>query len=411
MKYVFSLLDINKKNDYLSKLSRKTVVIFGASHVGMIVLYALKKKSIEITCFCDNKMEKQNTFFCGVPVISVEDLAKLHPGASVFISSIQFDGIASQLMDKGYTDIYNCVDLLQGLEIEGNFPISFELLTRALDTYMLVFLSKYRKNFLSIHSLDLVVTEKCSLKCKDCANLMQYYEKPKDSDEKMLIEALHRIFQAVDYVHEFRVIGGEPFMYNNLRSILYHLSTLSKYSRILIYTNGTMVPNNDLFCGYDTANVEVIIADYGDLSKKIVQLKEKLTVQKICYDVVKFDKWMDCAVIKYHDRTEDELKFLYYNCCAKTTFTLLHGKLYSCPFSANAYNLRAIPSQPNGWQDGIDCLNNNVKIDELKARIKKLYLETDYIHACKYCNGRDYSVTEIPSAIQTKSCIPYERLC
>ena len=30
--------------------------------------------------------------------------------------------------------------------------------------------------------MDVVITERCSLKCKDCANLMQYYEKPQNSD-------------------------------------------------------------------------------------------------------------------------------------------------------------------------------------------------------------------------------------
>ena len=33
-------------------------------------------------------------------------------------------------------------------------------------------------SLLFIRSVDLILTEKCSLKCKDCSNLMQYYEKP-----------------------------------------------------------------------------------------------------------------------------------------------------------------------------------------------------------------------------------------
>ena len=33
-------------------------------------------------------------------------------------------------------------------------------------------------NGLSLRSIDVMITEKCTLKCKDCANLMQFYEKP-----------------------------------------------------------------------------------------------------------------------------------------------------------------------------------------------------------------------------------------
>ena len=32
---------------------------------------------------------------------------------------------------------------------------------------------------LHLKCIDIVVTEKCSMKCKDCSNLMQYYERHK----------------------------------------------------------------------------------------------------------------------------------------------------------------------------------------------------------------------------------------
>ena len=41
--------------------------------------------------------------------------------------------------------------------------------------------SRSSKN-LNLNSLDIVLTEKCSLKCKHCSNLMQYYEKPIDNE-------------------------------------------------------------------------------------------------------------------------------------------------------------------------------------------------------------------------------------
>ena len=57
---------------------------------------------------------------------------------------------------------------------------------------------------LFIRSVDLILTEKCSLKCKDCANLMQYYEKPINIESEELIGDLHDICSIADEINEIR---------------------------------------------------------------------------------------------------------------------------------------------------------------------------------------------------------------
>ena len=42
----------------------------------------------------------------------------------------------------------------------------------------------------------------------------------------------------------------------------------------------------------------------------------------------------------------------------------------------------------------------------LKSELKSLYTEKDYLTACSYCNGRDYSTPKIVPAIQTKVPLP-----
>ena len=69
---------------------------------------------------------------------------------------------------------------------------------------------------------------------------------------------------------------------------------------------------------------------------------------------------------------------------------MLHGKLYLCPFSANATNLKAIKYADDEIID-IKLYNK----EELKEKIHKLYFETDFLEACKSCNGRDHNVKEL----------------
>ena len=49
---------------------------------------------------------------------------------------------------------------------------------------------KFSKDKLRVKHLDLVLTEKCSLKCKDCSNLMQYYSRQKDSEIHLLFKSV-----------------------------------------------------------------------------------------------------------------------------------------------------------------------------------------------------------------------------
>ena len=78
---------------------------------------------------------------------------------------------------------------------------------------------------------------------------------------------------------------------------------------------------------------------------------------------------------------------------------ILNGKLYRCPFSANAHNLKAIPENKD---DVVDLGDENKSIDELKTEIAKLHESKKYLEACKYCNGRDHLAPKIKPAIQTK---------
>ena len=79
---------------------------------------------------------------------------------------------------------------------------------------------KRKNNLLHVKHLDLVLTEKCSLKFKDCSNLMQYYAKPIDEDYVNLIKGLDKFMNSVDFVNEIRFIGGEPLLYKKIGDVM-----------------------------------------------------------------------------------------------------------------------------------------------------------------------------------------------
>ena len=125
-----------------------------------------------------------------------------------------------------------------------------------------------------------------------------------------------------------------------------------------------------------------------------------LIKENINYSTFKCTTWLDCGrIMPDSKKSQEALEHQFENCCVSDLTSLLHGKIYRCPFNANASNLEAIPQVAS---DEVNLLDKSLSIAELREQIKTLLYEKKSISACSYCNGRDYSVSTIPSAIQTK---------
>ena len=73
-----------------------------------------------------------------------------------------------------------------------------------------------------------------------------------------------------------------------------------------------------------------------------------LNENKINYISHTADKWTDSGRIKKYNRTEKYLKEMFLNCCVGDVLSILNGKMYRCPFSANAHNINgACKSEPH----------------------------------------------------------------
>ena len=97
------------------------------------------------------------------------------------------------------------------------------------------------------------------------------------------------------------------------------------------------------------------------------------------YITERITRWQDCAKIESYDRPLELTKQILVIVLLMRS-TLLHGKLYLCPFAAHAENLHAIPREP---KDSIDLISSN---DFSIKKNKKLAFEREYLEACKSCN-------------------------
>ena len=203
---------------------------------------------------------------------------------------------------------------------------------------------------------------------------MPYYDNPymiSVEDLKMHVDLLLNI---VDGIIQFRIIGGEPFLYKELNELLLMVSSCKKIYSIGIPTNGTiLIRDHQLLKSLCERKVIVDISDYGlrDIKKHVEVLKKS----HIRYVYTKERNWFDMGKPVPHGRTDNELDNQFSR-CEFICRSILNGRIYICPRSAHGTDLGLIPSSKDDWF-------------ELKTGTKEelfgFYYGKSHILACDYC--------------------------
>ncbi len=398
--------------------SNSKVFIFGAGTIGRLTDLALKKKGENSVCFIDSDPRKQGKKIQNKSIISPDEFKKFDTESShIFIACNYFSSIIPFLKKNNFKNFYKVTEILKDIDTYKLYnEIDMEMLfTKLLPLKLERNLAFYNEmcnketyitnNVLKLKSIDVQITEKCSLKCKDCSNLMQYYKKPVDADFEILSQSINKILNAVDFVDELRVLGGDPFMNKDLEKIINELVKYKNIGRIVVYTNARFIPKNRNLEYLKQPRVILDITDYGIASAAAGKFVEFAKEEGISYSINQCNTWQDCGrIIPNNKKTEKELEHQFSNCCNSDLISLLHGKLYRCPFSANGVNLNAFSSDKT---DEIDLRDNSLSKKDIRDKIMYLAFGKKYLTACRFCNGRDYATMNIPAAVQAKSKLDY----
>lgn len=380
------------------------IIIFGSSSVGQAIYYECKNNGIDIECFCDNSTSKIGTTKLGLNIVHPNDLKDKYSDVVFIISVADIKDIVLQLGQLGYDNFIAGGLLLKEFDINKyHFDSTYEYMDYAISTAVLCHEGYINKDKLYLRSIDIIITEKCSLKCEGCSNLSQYFETPQNDDINLLLEYIDKICEHIDDINEFRVIGGEPFMNNDIHLVIEKLISKQNVRKIVIFTNGTILPKKHQIPVLQEDKVLFVITDYGHLSKNTDTLEQLCIDNHIGYYREAVGGWTDCAVISEHSRTIEEQQDVFKRCCAKNLITLSQGKLFRCPFIANAYRLNAMPKATD---DYVDVMADDPKT---KEKISNFLLEITYLPGCDFCKGRFLDDEVIEPAIQLKQPLPYKK--
>lgn len=387
-------------------LRKSRVFVFGAWIVGMRVMSVLMDNDIEVDAFCDSEFSKQESEFGNRRVLSIEELLDKYRSdqISIIIAHSDVENAISMIDGKDSVNWYIMPDIFDIREVEKDCNPS-DLVKLKSTWYAQKSICDQERTI--INSLDFVLTEKCSLRCRECSNLMQYYHTPQNFEGSKLISDLKKLLSVCDWVYELRLIGGEPFVYPELEIIIDYLPNFSNLESICIYTNGTICPKDTLLKKIAEKKIWLSISNYGKLSKKLDELVNRLDIYNIYYEIKDIDFWTKCSSINKRNRSEHDLMDVYKQCCVKHCLTLLDGTLYPCPFIANGLNLRALPQEMGNFISVRDTAK-----DVLGTKIKDTLFSRDYFTLCDYCNGRPRRPKESQKILpneQTDKSLDYHR--
>lgn len=381
------------------------VLLFGSGIYAEPTLYALRQQGIEPVAICDNARAKQGGTHLGLPVIAPEQADLAQPGTVVVIcSAVKYlEEIQAQCRRLG-AEARPCVALFEDFPYDPK-AFSFDplVLHLDLDRYLFEFFAHTEPQTVLVQTLDVMITERCSLRCKDCSNLMQYYRNPEDLDFDRLFRALDRLMGSIDHLLEFRVLGGETFMNKQAHRYLERLGDYANASRIVVYSNGTILPRPEVLQWLRREDALVRITDYGEVSRRVTEMTGVLEHEGIAYVAEPCTQWQDCSGFRLPITDPELLADQFGRCEAARFVTVLKDRLYQCPFSANATNLSAIPDEAGNYLP----LDGTWSDEQIRAGLKAMLRGCQPSPACAYCVGRHMAPT-IPSAIQIDAPRPFE---
>ena len=401
-----------KMESLLAKAKKfNDVYIYGFGISGKWLSQQLTRSGIRVTSFVESDVKKEGFEYEGIMVQSYKKLchdfaqSTLQKNQRLIINSVvDIQDLWNNLSNSPYFTQESL-----GIHLNGNIltnPIDDATANYVLYSLMAVkssHTSYFDDETIFLRSVDLQITERCSMKCQDCSNLMQYYEKPVNIPTEKLVNDLEKLLASLDHLFEVRLIGGEPFVHPNAYDLIEYCSNLEKVSYVSIFTNSTLRLDRDklLSKNINLANVSFQVTNYGGVHERKlafnIQLLDDLGLH---YRVHEPEWWTDSGTILTNPHSLTEAKRLFSECCGKNLFTISDGKIYRCPFASNADRLNAIPKSLSNYAD-LDSSTDSI-LDHLG--------DIEYIPACMYCKGRSWDSPTIQPAIQTRKPLTYNKL-
>lgn len=353
--------------DYISTVDG--FVIFGAMHTGIEIKRMLERFSAPMICFFD-EVNKQRELD-GLRIIhSFEDLLReIQQRKVCFVIASNVPKSMRIMQGK----LCNHFDNVQILDKE---PIYFSFHKGAV-----------KNNGISISMFGLLPYNVCTLKCNGCCYMIPQVQSKYRINFPIenLKKEITNLSNIVDYIVNFEILGGEPTLHPHLAELMDHIRNCSNIFQIVLVTNGTIIPSNDVLDAIERNRIIVRISDYGEYSKNKYKLIDALKKRNVIYFMRPAGEfpWTDYG--EFHDRGGDG-SLQWEKCRDRGNCIEYCGKIWPCgrafrQIENNLYNEK-LATFVNLYDD----------IDKARKDLVAMLERTEPTYGCRYCGNMDKTI-------------------
>lgn len=360
-----------------------SIILFGAGEIGKRAALRMDYLNIKnkLVCFADNNAEKIGESLERVPILSKSQIKEEYPNAAVIITIGDCNvtnEIEQELRALGFTFFISRQALLHRFGYDG---IREKALVKCDDKYFL-------------RQIVVSITEKCTLRCKHCSQLMPRFNSPKNIDADKVVESVKSLLNMVDYVQDVTILGGEPLLHPELAKICTEIGKLKNEGKakfVSMISNATLVPSMEVLKVLKEYGITLILSDYGRLSKKMKEIQQICEVNGVEWrysytsgtNEEKLEYWTAMGKLEKQNLPEIELDRKFENCNSVYDCNMIYdGRYYFCCLSAFLTGL-GITTKAD---DSFDLLNHDIPSEELKEKWREFMFKEKRVIACDYCN-------------------------
>lgn len=353
------------------------IAIFPAGENAKKLYFILKEQGgVEVCSFVDNAPSREKGTISPeppIPVITPDeakrqmDMGKIDKilVCSVRVLSHFLDDILRQLEELDISDYY-IVPAYIFRKKQLNEADFHNIFTKWED-------------FSQLQHVQFHVSDQCNLNCRRCQHFSNIAENPGFPRFEEIERDFTRLRELFSNINRIAILGGEPFLNQELYRYCKMLRKLFPYSFIDIITNGLLVRNMNkkLLSTIRENDIIVNISYYPVLEPVKEQLVSFLKEKRIRYifgtKVETFSKKMTLHENENYKRQFQECRD---RCCTM----LRDGKLYPCylPATIPIFNSH-FGTKIKGSDSSIDIYNPTITGHQILERLRREF------YICKYC--------------------------
>lgn len=355
------------------KISKTDELIpYGVGRIGRRVISTLVKE-YNVPFLIDNSGHSKEAF--GLNILFFEDAIeyiRLH-NCKIVVTTVSgaYQDICKQLQEHGFVENRDFC-LFERFVMEWNLRW---------------------KNRCVLSKIDTVITTNCSLRCYNCNMFISDMQCHDDVTLDELKRNFDIFFSNVDYVYEYTLLGGEPFLHKQLAEILIYLNDEygEKIGKINLISNGTIIPKQDILDIMKKNRVMVNISDYTgclNYSEKLKDVENAFKDNDIEYYTIPNNVWKDVMYPKYEYHASNPKEHM--RLCGHGTHSVDGGRIYWCDPAFAAERFLGFESKDD---DSLDLERNKQENTKYDANINIMrYIlgdvnERGYMSLCERCAG------------------------